>query len=450
MGTIPLAILTDASNNVGIGAAPSGSYKLEVTGTAKVSSTLLLGGALTGAAATFSGTLTANGTIQQNSSQDLGTSAYFSANVTNGFRVLNAANTIGLLSITNAGAATFSSSVTAGDQIKVTGSGAYLSIYDTQASSKNWAIRAGHDAVGDLAIRQSNSTGGDPISAGTNRLYFSSTGAATFSTSITIGTSGYAGNELQMGNGSTDFAIDLAGSGKTDVYNSGTLTFNTALTERMRITQIASGGYTKITNNGSYVNSSGNYHEIYTNRNNENVVYITNVAASPYGPFLYFSNAAPNNTTNYFLQCVDSSVVCFTIWSNGTTSGRSDIRLKKNIANATPKLDNLMKLRIVNYEWKESIEGGKELGLIAQEVEEVFPNLVITEPIKKKREIEQEDGTIIEEEYEEGDYKSIKNSVLPYITIKAVQELKIEKDAEILELKKQIEELNERLNKAGL
>jgi hypothetical protein len=218
----------------------------------------------------------------------------------------------------------------------------------------------------------------------------------------------------------------------------------------MRITQIASGGYTKITNNGSYVNSSGNYHEIYTNRNNENVVYITNVAASPYGPFLYFSNAAPNNTTNYFLQCVDSSVVCFTIWSNGTTSGRSDIRLKKNIANATPKLDNLMKLRIVNYEWKESIEGGKELGLIAQEVEEVFPNLVITEPIKKKREIEQEDGTIIEEEYEEGDYKSIKNSVLPYITIKAVQELKIEKDAEILELKKQIEELNERLNKAGL
>jgi len=51
LGTIPLAILTDASNNVGIGAAPSGSYKLEVTGTAKVSSTLLLGGALTGTSA---------------------------------------------------------------------------------------------------------------------------------------------------------------------------------------------------------------------------------------------------------------------------------------------------------------------------------------------------------------------------------------------------------------
>jgi hypothetical protein len=45
LGTIPLAILTDASNNVGIGAAPSGSYKLEVTGTGRFSSTLLVSGA---------------------------------------------------------------------------------------------------------------------------------------------------------------------------------------------------------------------------------------------------------------------------------------------------------------------------------------------------------------------------------------------------------------------
>jgi hypothetical protein len=58
LGTIPLAILTDASNNVGIGAAPSGSYKLEVTGTANISSTLLLGGALSGTTGTFSGILT--------------------------------------------------------------------------------------------------------------------------------------------------------------------------------------------------------------------------------------------------------------------------------------------------------------------------------------------------------------------------------------------------------
>jgi hypothetical protein len=60
LGQLPTSLFTDASNNVGIGAAPSGSYKLEVTGTAKVSSTLLLGGALTGTSATFSSSVTSS------------------------------------------------------------------------------------------------------------------------------------------------------------------------------------------------------------------------------------------------------------------------------------------------------------------------------------------------------------------------------------------------------
>jgi hypothetical protein len=38
LGTIPLAIFTDASNNVGIGGSPSGSYKLDVTGTGRFTS----------------------------------------------------------------------------------------------------------------------------------------------------------------------------------------------------------------------------------------------------------------------------------------------------------------------------------------------------------------------------------------------------------------------------
>jgi hypothetical protein len=35
LGTIPLAIFTDTSNNVGIGGSPSGSYKFDVTGTGR-------------------------------------------------------------------------------------------------------------------------------------------------------------------------------------------------------------------------------------------------------------------------------------------------------------------------------------------------------------------------------------------------------------------------------
>ena len=45
LGTIPLAISTDASNNIGIGGSPSGSYKLEVTGTGYYSGVLRVGAA---------------------------------------------------------------------------------------------------------------------------------------------------------------------------------------------------------------------------------------------------------------------------------------------------------------------------------------------------------------------------------------------------------------------
>jgi hypothetical protein len=58
LGNYVNALFQDASNNIGIGAAPSGSYKLEVTGTAKVSSTLLVSGA-----ATFGSTITASGNL---------------------------------------------------------------------------------------------------------------------------------------------------------------------------------------------------------------------------------------------------------------------------------------------------------------------------------------------------------------------------------------------------
>jgi hypothetical protein len=55
LGTIPLAIFTDASNNIGIGGSPSGTYKFEVTGTGRFT------GSLTGAGATFSSTINAAG-----------------------------------------------------------------------------------------------------------------------------------------------------------------------------------------------------------------------------------------------------------------------------------------------------------------------------------------------------------------------------------------------------
>ena len=98
----------------------------------------------------------------------------------------------------------------------------------------------------------------------------------------------------------------------------------------------------------------------------------------------------------------------------------------------------MCKLRVVKYNWyNHEDDAPKELGLIAQEVEEVFPNLINIEPIIAKREVEQEDGTIIEEEFEDGVSRSVKVSVLPIMLLKAIQE----QQEQIKELQVQIDKL---------
>src|SRR5262249_24108219 len=62
----------------------------------------------------------------------------------------------------------------------------------------------------------------------------------------------------------------------------------------------------------------------------------------------------------------------------------SDVRLKKNIEPLTGALDRLLQLRSVTFEYKDpqSIHEapGVQIGMIAQEVEKVFPDWVDTAP----------------------------------------------------------------------
>jgi len=55
----------------------------------------------------------------------------------------------------------------------------------------------------------------------------------------------------------------------------------------------------------------------------------------------------------------------------------SDKRLKKNISTLDNSLENINKLRWVSFDWKKSWE--REIWLIAQEVEKVYPDLVVTD-----------------------------------------------------------------------
>jgi hypothetical protein len=91
--------------------------------------------------------------------------------------------------------------------------------------------------------------------------------------------------------------------------------------------------------------------------------------------------------------------------STGVYGTISDIKFKENIVDATPKLDDILKLKVRNF----NLIGDetKQIGFIAQEFEEVFPNMV---------------DISIEKESEE-EYKSIKTSVLVPMLVKAIQEL---------------------------
>jgi hypothetical protein len=178
-------------------------------------------------------------------------------------------------------------------------------------------------------------------------------------------------------------------------------------------------GFAKFSPTGSVQTQTGNEHEFVCNQQ-DIVIEFTNqlTSGTPYGQRTRFSGVSPNNTTSYFFSAVDSTTTCYTIYSNGTTAGRSDARLKKNISDATPKLDDICKLQVRNYEWNESVGGSKEIGLIAQEVETVFPNLVVTHDVEK-------DGD---------DYKEVKYSVFVPMLLKAVQELKTIVDAQAAEI----------------
>jgi hypothetical protein len=96
---------------------------------------------------------------------------------------------------------------------------------------------------------------------------------------------------------------------------------------------------------------------------------------------------------------------------SGTCS--SDARLKTNVRPFAPVLDRLVRLQPVHFTWKASefpeyhFGAALNSGLIAQEVERVFPEMV---------------------DVDARGYKMVNYSELPYLTLAAVRELKAEND----------------------
>lgn len=65
-----------------------------------------------------------------------------------------------------------------------------------------------------------------------------------------------------------------------------------------------------------------------------------------------------------------------TLFATNGTINTSDAREKKNIQNLNYGLNDLMKLRPVRFEWKKDDGSGTKLGLIAQELQQIIPEVV--------------------------------------------------------------------------
>lgn len=392
LGTIPLAILTDASNNVGIGAAPSGSYKLEVTGTAKVSSTLLVSGLITGSSgATISGVGGANPLLLTNTDYNTGTSTGSSMRLRLGAASGN----------------TYS---------------------DIQA------IMSGGASLAILALNPSGGNVGIGTTTPARKLTVVGTIAAILSDA----------NDVQCALSATSTAVNIAATyGTTGSYLP--LTFSTGSDERMRLTSI---GNTELVKPGlaGVSGSYGNNLNFRLTQTNGQSVIAAGIAAQGQGSWggdLVFLTHPANGTPddNYTERMriksggyIDLNNVVYNdtmssprnlyIQSNGSIGGISSIRAsKKNIQNVS-NVDWLYQLNPVTFNYRkrdenrnytEEIYDEMTYGLIAED----------TEPIAE---------FLINYDDSNSDKKMIG----------------IEYSRLITPMLKAIQELNERLNKAGL
>ena len=104
--------------------------------------------------------------------------------------------------------------------------------------------------------------------------------------------------------------------------------------------------------------------------------------------------------------------------TNNSYGSLSDISLKENITDATPKLADLMQVKVRNYNLK-SDPTHKQIGVIAQELEQVFPSMVEELPDRDA------DGNNLGETT-----KAVKYSVFVPMLVKAIQELKAINDTQ--------------------
>jgi hypothetical protein len=113
---------------------------------------------------------------------------------------------------------------------------------------------------------------------------------------------------------------------------------------------------------------------------------LRNSNATPYGIVCNYSGAAPNNTGSQFIYLDDTGGLRMEVRSNGgianysgNNSNLSDRREKTNFAPATSYLEKICAIPVQTFNYIDQNmeeDGGLTLGVVAQDVQAVAPELV--------------------------------------------------------------------------
>jgi hypothetical protein len=169
--------------------------------------------------------------------------------------------------------------------------------------------------------------------------------------------------------GALEFVPSTTGGGST--YSSSVGLFTTA-------------GYFKVSNDGTYQNTSGLYHEITGSTNNNNILTVRNThATGAYGPYIVLSGATYNNATNYIIGGGDAGGARFQIMTNGglynysaNDVNLSDETVKKDIFPMESQWEIFKNIEFSKFKYKDQTHDDFNYGVIAQQVLKVAPHFV--------------------------------------------------------------------------
>lgn len=149
-------------------------------------------------------------------------------------------------------------------------------------------------------------------------------------------------------------------------------------------------------------------------------------SSNPYGIYMQFTAASPDNNVHNFLTCSDNSTNRLQIFSDGDVVNHdnsygaiSDIKLKEQIADASSQWDDVKALKVRKFKMKEDVSAKGDsdalwrLGVVAQELETAGMNGLVESSPDIDVETKKDLGTTT---------KSVKYSILYMKAVKALQE----------------------------